>query len=240
MVELRPRLHLLRLGFGQAYLWQDDDAWTLVDTGIPGSGPEIGEALHRLGLDTPAIRTIVATHGHEDHFGSAAQIRGWHGAPVHAHTGDAAVIRGEQRRRDPVLTAFDAPIWEQLAASGVPDLDPPPCPVDVELHDGDRLDIGGGAQVLAVPGHTPGSIALHLSEPGVLFTGDTVARTPDGEVILGVFNLDEDAMIEGFHRLAELDAETVCFGHGEPVVTGAGPVLRRAAAAHRRRPPAPR
>jgi hypothetical protein len=47
-------------------------------------------------------------------------------------------------------------------------------------------------------------------------------------------------MIEGFHRLAELDAETVCFGHGEPVVTGAGPVLRRSAAAHRRRPPAPR
>jgi hypothetical protein len=67
-----------------------------------------------------------------------------------------------------------------------------------------------------------------------------VNSTPDGEVILGVFNLDEDAMIAGFHRLAELDAETVCFGHGEPVVTGAGPVLRRSAAAHRRRPPAPR
>lgn len=69
----------------------------------------------------------------------------------------------------------------------------------------------------------------------MLFTGDTVAATPTGEVILGVFNLDEDAMLAGFHRLAALDIETACFGHGDPVLTGAGAVLRKAAADHQPR-----
>jgi glyoxylase-like metal-dependent hydrolase (beta-lactamase superfamily II) len=103
----------------------------------------------------------------------------------------------------------------------------PPVQVDQEVQDGEVLDFGGGARVLAVPGHTDGSIAIHLPEHGVLFTGDTVAEA-QGNVILGVFNLDRARAIESFRRMAELDVDIACFGHGEPVLGGAGSRLRGA------------
>ena len=96
--------------------------------------------------------------------------------------------------------------------------------MDRELHDGDVLDFGGGAHVLEIPGHTEGSIAVHLPAHGVLFTGDTIANV--GSVMLGVFNQDRARTVASFQRLAALDVETACFGHGEPIVPRAGDRIR--------------
>ncbi len=81
---------------------------------------------------------------------------------------------------------WEVPIHQRVSA-GLPDT-APPVPVDRELVDGDVLDFGGGAEILAIPGHTEGSIAIHLPRHGVLFTGDTVANV--GTVMLGTFNQD--------------------------------------------------
>jgi glyoxylase-like metal-dependent hydrolase (beta-lactamase superfamily II) len=110
---------------------------------------------------------------------------------------------------------------------GLPDT-APPVPVDRELVDGDVLDFGGDAEILAIPGHTEGSIAVYLPDHGVVFTGDTIANV--GSVILGTFNQDRARTVESFRRLAALDVETACFGHGEPITSGAGARLREAAA----------
>ena len=68
-------------------------------------------------------------------------------------------------------------------------------------------------------GHTPGSIALHLPEHGVLFTGDAVAASPfDGKVMLGVFNVDRAQTVDSFATLAALGANIACFGHGGPTM----------------------
>ena len=90
------------------------------------------------------------------------------------------------------------------------------------------LDFGGGAEVLSVPGHTDGSIAIYLPRHGVLFTGDTVANVET--VMLGVFNQDRAQTVASFKRLAALDVETACFGHGEPIASEAGAQIRDAAA----------
>jgi glyoxylase-like metal-dependent hydrolase (beta-lactamase superfamily II) len=45
--------------------------------------------------------------------------------------------------------------------------------------EGDLLDLGGGAAVIGMPGHTDGSIAIRLPAHRLLFTGDAVAGTPD-------------------------------------------------------------
>jgi glyoxylase-like metal-dependent hydrolase (beta-lactamase superfamily II) len=226
IVELLPRLHQVGLEFGQAYLWRDGDELTLVDTGIPGSGAAIEQAVNSLGLSRSAVRRIVITHGHEDHAGSAAEIHAWHGAPVYAHHADAAVVRGERRRGEPVITEFERPYWEQVNELGIASMAIPPSTVDFELAGGEELDFGDGARVLSIPGHTPGSIAIHLPAHGVLFAGDTVACLPGLGVIPGAFNMDRAAMLDSFRMLADLDPDTVCVGHGVSVVGDAGKAMR--------------
>jgi glyoxylase-like metal-dependent hydrolase (beta-lactamase superfamily II) len=88
---------------------------------------------------------------------------------------------------------------------------------------------GGGAVTIAVPGHTPGSIACYLPRSRVLIAGDTIARRPDGQPMLGVFNVDPAQAAASFARLAALDTEIVCAGHADPITGDAATFLRTAA-----------
>jgi glyoxylase-like metal-dependent hydrolase (beta-lactamase superfamily II) len=232
VVEIFPRLHLLRFSVGQAYLWCDDDTLTLVDAGVRGAGVPIAEAIRSLGHDPSDLRRIVLTHFHEDHMGAAAELAGLFGAEVLAHHLDAPVIRGEVPGPPPVHEDGERPIHAE-ALRLLPRGEPVRPERVTELSDGDVLDFGGGARVVHAPGHTHGSIALHLPSHGVLFTGDAVAASPvDGVVTLGVFNLDRSQALASFRRLAALETEVACFGHGEPVTQRAGAALREAAAGY--------
>ncbi|MFB4279772.1 MULTISPECIES: MBL fold metallo-hydrolase [unclassified Nonomuraea] len=214
IVEIRPELHLLLLEFGQAYLWNDAGALTLVDTGIATSGGEIATAIEELGFRTGDVERVVLTHFHEDHCGGAAEISGWGDVSVLAHRLEAPVIRGERPAPPPLFTDEERALHRSLGAHLLPPA--PACRVDRELEDGDLIDFGGGARVIHTPGHTDGSIAVHLPRAGVLFTGDTVAHV-GGRVMPGVFNLDRAGMLRSFRRLAEIDVPLACVGHGEPI-----------------------
>jgi glyoxylase-like metal-dependent hydrolase (beta-lactamase superfamily II) len=50
--------------------------------------------------------------------------------------------------------------------------------------------------VVHAPGHTPGSIGIHLPRHGVLFTGDAVARVD--RLVLGVLNVDRAQAMASF------------------------------------------
>lgn len=82
---------------------------------------------------------------------------------------------------------------------------------------------------VAVPGHTPGSVAIYLPRHRVVFTGDAVARRDNGTVICGVFNVDRAQAAASFRRLAGLSVALACFGHGEPLTRNAAAALEAAA-----------
>ena len=225
ITELRPNLHQLTVGNFQLYVWRDDDGITLIDAAGVGAGPDIASQLGELGIATADVDRLVLTHFHGDHTGGAADVAGWGSVEVCAGAADAPIIRGDVEAPAPNLRSE---MERQMAANmlaGLPK--PPPCRIDRELTGDVVLDIAGGAQVIAGPGHTEGSIGLFLTEPRVLFTGDTVANF--GGLRVGPFNLDTDRAVESFKLLASFDADVACFGHGAPIVGKAHDALAEAA-----------
>ncbi|MEU6170735.1 MBL fold metallo-hydrolase [Streptantibioticus parmotrematis] len=224
-LRLTPDIVMLRFAVGQAYLIRGGDGFALVDSGPAGSADAVLDALRACGARPGDLREIVLTHSHTDHTGSAADLAAATGATIAAGAADAPVIRGEAPEPPPVLLDWERPLFEAVTPTVPP---APPTPVHRELADGDVLDWGITAHVLHVPGHTAGSVAVHLPHARAVFTGDTVAEA-EGRVIPGVFNTDRAGVLAALRRLAALETETACFGHGDPVLTGAAEALRGAA-----------
>ncbi|MEU2184448.1 MBL fold metallo-hydrolase [Streptomyces thermolilacinus] len=256
VVPVVPGLHMLRFPIGQAYVWHDaapadrdghdgpdgpsgsagrdgsdssagrGGSLTLVDAGWAGAEDAVVRALHEIGGPDARLRRIVLTHCHRDHVGAAEALAERYGAEVLAHRLDAPVVRGEAPVPEPDLLEWELPLYEH----GLTTPEAPPTRVDRELEDGDVLDFGGGAHVVHTPGHTPGSVAVHLPRHGVLLTGDTVASVSG--LSLGVFHVDRAAAVESMRRLSRLaPLRAVCCGHGDPVTADAPAALRTAAEA---------
>jgi glyoxylase-like metal-dependent hydrolase (beta-lactamase superfamily II) len=228
LLPMTPSLHRLRIPGTRAhllnvYLWSGPDGVTVIDSGWPDSAALIADALAALGHRREQVSRLVLTHFHEDHTGSAAEIASWADVEVVAGRGDVAFVQGTARGPLPVLTAGERRLHGEFTEPS----HGPPCRVDCPVWTGDVLDFAGGARVLGIPGHTPGSIALHLPEADAVLTGDAVAEF-DGAVILGVFNVDRAQARAALAVLAETGAQIGGFGHGEVVLDAACERIARA------------
>lgn len=229
LLRMADSLHRLRIPGGQAhllncYLWTEPDGVTLIDTGWPDSAELIADALAELGLRRIHVKRIVLTHFHEDHSGAAAEIADWSDVEVIAGKGDAEFVRGGEPGPLPVLTDSERALRPDFDASP----HGPACRVDRVVSDGDVLDFAGGARVIGVPGHTPGSIALYLPAADTVLTGDTVAEF-NGQVIIGVFNTARSELADAVTKLAATGAQRAGFGHGEPILNDAAAQIAKAA-----------
>lgn len=148
------------------------------------------------------ISAIVLTHLHLDHcFGVGAMRRLYPSAPVMASEADAflgATIADQARRFGLVLPDGDADVT-----------------IDRPLADGDTISIGTDSlTVIAVPGHSPGGIALYSAEGRVLLSGDSLFRGSIGRTDLP--GGDSAALVRNVRtRLLSLPADTLILpGHG--------------------------
>jgi glyoxylase-like metal-dependent hydrolase (beta-lactamase superfamily II) len=196
-MEIIPNVHLVPgVTGGNVYLLVGTTL-TLVDTGLPDNADAILTYVDGLGLAAAGLTRMVITHYHHDHVGSVSDIKQRTSSVVLAHPGDV-----------PLISA-------QAVA------------VDVTLQDGDRIDLLGGATVVHVPGHTPGSIALYLPSERLLICGDTINHS--GQRLApppAQYTADMKGAIASIRRMADLEFDVLCVGHGAPVVSGAGDQVR--------------
>jgi glyoxylase-like metal-dependent hydrolase (beta-lactamase superfamily II) len=95
--------------------------------------------------------------------------------------------------------------------------------VDATLEDGDTV---GPVKVLHAPGHTPGHLAFWWPEQRVLFAGDAIATYPEFSPGWPAFNLNLTQHRVSLRRMADLDAEVLAVGHGDPITAGAAQRVR--------------
>jgi glyoxylase-like metal-dependent hydrolase (beta-lactamase superfamily II) len=219
--EIADGVYLVALQASNVYVWESDGLLSMVDTGVPGSADAILDAVEALGLAPEALAEILLTHFHRDHAGSAAELARRTRARVVAHSGDAAIVEGREQPPRPQLTELERPLAERLLGNiaNLPGPQPEAVKVDRLVDDGETT--AGGGKILAIPGHTRGSIAVLLPERGVLFTGDSIAST-DSAPILGPFNLNTADAVASVRKQARLDFEIACVGDGRPIVGNAG------------------
>jgi len=203
------------MGMASGYLVEDGAGLVLVDAGSPGQERRVLQRMRA--LDRDDLRLIYITHGHFDHYGSAAALRRLTGAPIAIHRADAeAMARGEtplgEARGRGRLTRYVLPLAEQ--ALGVE-----ATRADILLDDGDGLDgLGVEGRALHLPGHTPGSSALWVGE-GLCFVGDLVSTTgrPHAQCL---YACDWLALRASLARLAALHPATIYPGHGSRPLPG--------------------
>jgi glyoxylase-like metal-dependent hydrolase (beta-lactamase superfamily II) len=168
-------------------------------------GDEVDRVQEVLAQHKLHVKYIVATHAHIDHVGGLEQLKRATGAAVLMHAGDL-------------------PLYQNLAvqAEWLGLLPPSVADVDQFLKEGDVLSFGSYIlEVLHTPGHSPGSLSLHLpGEQQKIFSGDTLFQGSIGRTDLWGGSLEE--LLRSIHtRLLIFPDETPVFpGHGLATTIG--------------------
>ncbi|HSJ17303.1 MAG TPA: MBL fold metallo-hydrolase [Solirubrobacterales bacterium] len=198
-----------------AYLFEQDSELTLVDTLFDADAEPILDCIRSIGRTPGDLKHIALTHAHRSHLGGLARLKRLTGALVCAHEWEADIIAGE-RLAQPVSMRPQGPLSTYPMRIGLAIGRPrhAPCPVDRLVLDGDQV---GPLQVVHIPGHTPGHIAFHWEQRGVLAVGDAVATWPRLDAGWPGFNLNEGQYRASLKRLAQIEAEVIAVGHGEPL-----------------------
>ena len=101
----------------------------------------------------------------------------------------------------------------------------PPATVDHFVHEGDQI---GPLRVVACPGHSPGHLSFWWDERRLLIAGDAICTWPNLMLGWRGFMLNLPQHRASVRRLAELDSEILCVGHGDPLRSGAAQAIRAA------------
>jgi hydroxyacylglutathione hydrolase len=121
-------------------------------------GYDIPRILAVLNKHELVVRQIVITHAHIDHIASSLTLKQITGAPILYSQADLPLV---------AMIATQAG-WFDLE---VPDVQPP----DHSPTDNEKVSVGGiDAEVLYTPGHTEGSLCLHIPAANLLIAGDTL------------------------------------------------------------------
>ncbi|GAC1578142.1 MAG: hypothetical protein NVS3B24_10120 [Candidatus Dormibacteria bacterium] len=180
------------------YLVED----VLVDASRRGAGPGIVKELGERSLSMLAL-----THVHPDHQGAAKFLCERYDIPLACHAADRALMEGTAPRDELPL----------MARVSVAMFAGPPHHVARELNEGDSV---GGFTVYHTPGHSPGHVLLFRERDGVAIVGDVVncmnlaTSRPGLHQPPDAFTPDPVENRRSIRRLAELDPQVICAGHG--------------------------
>lgn len=197
---------------------------TLFDSSVSGAEDEIARALGR------HLRRIVLSHAHCDHRGGAAGLKH---VPIVCHPLEVDDAQGDGGLHYADFSRFQNEVVGEAFPQLIEGWDGGPVKISATIQEGDRV---ADFEVIGVPGHAPGQIALYRPSDKLLLAADSV-YTMDGEtgqpapprVPHPALNHDTDQAAETLRELSKLDVDLAWPSHSEPITGRVAEQLRAAA-----------
>jgi len=223
-MKLAPSLHRIGNDIVAVYLVDTAEGVTVIDAGLPGHWRELLAELESMGRTLADVKGVILTHGDSDHLGFAERLRRDHGVPVFVHPGDADRAKGGSKPaagKQSMGLAMLGFLAYTLRKKG---LRTTYLGETVDARDGETLDLPGAPVVIGLPGHSPGSIAIHVPLVDAVFVGDGLATR---HVLTGrtgpqpaPFTDEPDQAVASLRALVATGATWVLPGHGAPWSNG--------------------
>jgi glyoxylase-like metal-dependent hydrolase (beta-lactamase superfamily II) len=234
MEKVTDGVHRHADGLVNWYLVEDGDELLLVDAGWPSSWSRIVAAVEGLGRKPGDLRSVLLTHGHADHMGSAEKVRSEWGTPVHARDTEVDRVRGKAKGSSSfaLVPGLLPHLWRPSAFGFVlhaarhgfmtPTWVKQVTPFAAGEVASGPLDLPGRPTPVATPGHTAGHTSFVLPDRGVLLSGDALvtldvlSRDRGPRLMPDAVTDDPAAARSSLDALAGLEAELLLPGHGQP------------------------
>jgi glyoxylase-like metal-dependent hydrolase (beta-lactamase superfamily II) len=235
-VEVARDVHWLALRGANVYFVRSGESWVLIDAGFPGSRRIITEAAGRLCGAAGRPGSILVTHGHPDHVGSAVGLGATWSVPILAAAAEMPFIDGTALYPEPLVACLTRLLPKRAMEALTRNSD---------LGDNVRpFDPGAGVPGLPdwvcvpTPGHTPGHVAFFRPDDRTLIAGDAVLTIAWSSRLGGlgvrwlwdfvrrkrrlsgpptVVTCDWRDAAASIVALAELDPWLLATGHGPPL-----------------------
>ncbi len=232
-MKITSGVHRLGTGLINAYLIEENGEVTIIDAGLPGYWGDLPAELAAMGRTLADVRAVVLTHGHSDHIGFAERARVELKVPVKVTEVDADLARGKVKNPGGKTGKVSVgPLLRFLIYTarkgGLRNRNP----IEVSTFgDGATLDVPGAPRVILLPGHTPGSAALHVPSLGALFIGDALATVSVASGVTGPmiapFSADREVAVASLCKLDGIEAAWLLPGHGLPWTGGVAAAVKK-------------
>jgi glyoxylase-like metal-dependent hydrolase (beta-lactamase superfamily II) len=184
----------------------------LIDSGVAGAESTIWEYIKEHGRKPKEVSSLILTHSHPDHIGSAKSVKSQTDCGVFAHKLEKEWIEDtEQQFKDRPVPGFETLVEGPVA-------------VDRFLGGGDILELekGVSCKIIHTPGHSKGSISLLFEDEKTLFTGDALAYPGD----LPIYE-DISACLASINILQVIDNIEYLLSSWEDPIRGQGKIIKR-------------
>ena len=239
--EIAPGVHHLAVSIANVYFIDvAKGGWVLIDAGLPGKAEYIRRAAESRYGRGARPESILLTHGHFDHAGSARELaEGWN-APIYAHPLEMPYLTGKSPYPpgDPTAPGFMSFLMRFFGNVQGFNLGPS----IRALEAGQEAPGLAGWEWLHTPGHAPGHISFFRRADATLIAGDAIA-TMNLDSFFAIatkaqrvsrpptpITCDWKMARESVRMLASLKPFTIACGHGVPM-TGAEATRQLAALA---------